>query len=328
MAYSTGSYASLDALMTSLFSFATANGWTQDQLNTTTDEAALHHTAGNNIHVSFDWGSGNSIGIHQALGYTGGNSPGAHPNDSGNGDTGSNTERRVAGIDADGTYYFFSNFHSEADFIYIVLEYSSGIYRHFGFGELAGVYKSGNWTGGEFAYGHEWGQGAGNIDSPIASNHSFLLDGGSNSSSSLKSATIHMEGFPDIVGTSKWGVVGLTGLVPGNDAAGVLRYIVTGGARSSVYINSFSPFLPSVNTGIFPGMPLPLFAVNKVPSQDRVYFLGYMPDCRMLSIGSFTPAQEITIGSETWTIFPAVRKQKLELNTEESWNMGVMYRKA
>ena len=324
MAYESSTYSSLDDLMTKLFTFAvtTLGTWTQDQLNTTTDEAALHHTAGANIYVSFDWGSGNSIGIHQALGYTGGNSPGAHPNDSGNGDTGGNTERRVANVATSGTYYFFSNFGATADFIYVVLE-SSGIFRHFGFGELI---KCGDWTGGAFAYGHEWDQGATLIDEPGSSSHAFLLDGVG--SVAAEQATVHMEGFQDAPASCKWGVVGNKNITPGNDTAGNGRYRVQGGARGGPYVEAFLAFNPSLGAGLVPGIPIALFAINTTPTPDRAYFMGYMPDCRMAQISAFTAGQELTIGSETWKVFPAVRKQRLQVNTEESWNMGVMYRKA
>lgn len=331
MAYESSTYSSQDDLINKLFTFAvtTIGGggvWTQDQLNTTTNEAALHHTAGANIYVSFDWDGTNSIGIHQALGYTGGNSPGTHPNDSGNGDTGALNERRVAGIgNGSGNYWFFSNFGATADFIYVVvLPDATSTYRHFGFGELI---KVGDWTGGAFAYGHEWDTANANKDDPASGAHSFLLDGAA-SANANECATVHMEGFQNAPASCKWGVCGIKNITPGNDTAGNGRYRIQGGARSGPYVETFLPFAPSVSTGLVPGIPIALFAINQTPTPDRAYFMGFMPDCRMIQMGPFTAGQELTIGSETWKVFPAVRKQFLQNDTEESWNMGVAYRKA
>jgi len=325
VAYATTTPASQDALISDLMTFATTTdgSWTQDQLDTSGNEAALHHTADSDIYVSFEWDE-TDIGVHIALGYTGGNSPGNHPNDSGNGGVGSG-KRRVAGI-GNGAFtaaHFFSNFTATADFIYVVLEYSAGLYRHFGFGELD---KVGDWTGGEFAYGHEWDQLSQNIDTPTSSSHSWLLDGGAGIPA--EAATIHMEGFQDAPASSRWGVVGIKTLTPGNDGDANGRYVVQGGGRAGPYANSFAIAQPSVNTGLVPAWPVVPFAYNATPSPDRAYKLGFMPDCRVVNMKNFSPGQELTIGGQTWKVFPAVRKQFLKNDTEESWNMGVMYRKA
>lgn len=329
MAYLSGSYSSLDDLMTQLSTWlgTTLGTWTIDELSIVTDRLQVHHTAGANIFVQFAW-TATDIAVHQSLAYTGGGAPGTHPNNSGNGGT-TNGNRRVSGLDAAGNFYFFSNFGAVSDFFYVVLEYETGKYRHFGAGELAGAHKNGDWTGGAFAYGAEWATGISDIDTPRSSQHSFLLDG--LASVANEAATIHMEGFQNGPANSKWGVIGLMTLTPGNDTAGNGRYVVQGGARGGPHIEAFMPFVPAVNTGIVPGIPIKLYAINTTPAPDRAYLLGTMPDCRMISIGAFDPAAEITIGSETWKIFPAARKQYTAGgagNTEESWNMGVIYRKA
>src|SRR5688572_20057681 len=118
MAYQTGTASSLSDLMSQLNTFAVANGWTSDELDTASSprEMAIHKGS---IYVSFAWTTTPlHLSVHQALGYTGGNRAGTHPDDSGNGYNGPSTqtdvniltERCVNNINnGPYTYYFFEN---------------------------------------------------------------------------------------------------------------------------------------------------------------------------------------------------------------------------
>ena len=82
MAFSTNTAADLNALMTALDTFAVANGWTSDEINTAGGESAMHR---NSVWVSFKraTSSPTNLSVYQALGY--GGTPGAGTDDSGNG---------------------------------------------------------------------------------------------------------------------------------------------------------------------------------------------------------------------------------------------------
>ena len=49
-------------------------------------------------------------------------------------------------------------------------------------------------------------------------------------------------------------------------------------------------------------------AYYRDPNNDRVYLLGYLPNVRGLNIRNFTPGQEVTVGSDTWVMFPLSSK--------------------
>jgi hypothetical protein len=324
MAYAQVTPVGQDDLVTKINTFlVTTDGqYTQDDLDLPNDEAAWHLTSPASQYISMEWDL-THLGLHHALGFTPGNSPGAHPNDSGNGGVGA-SDRRVNDI-GNGSYttcHFFSNFPTAPPaFFYCVLEYASGLYRHFGWGDLV---KVGNWTGGTFCYGANWDQSAGGIDDPKGSSHSVLLD--SDGSTVARAPTVHMVGFQDQPASGKWGVC-TASTSAGNDGDGNGRALIIGGSRGGPYMNSFGVYNASVLTGIVPAIPIHLFYRNLTPSPDRWYELGMMPDCRMVQMENLQPAEEFTVGGQTWIAFPISRKQFLKNDTEESWNMGVAYRK-
>ena len=99
MAFETGTATSHEDFFNQLSTFAVANGWTEDEHDTVNDEIALSLST---IFVSFRYNNTDAISIHQALGFTPGNTPGNHPDDSGNGlKTGAiTTQRRLNVIGA------------------------------------------------------------------------------------------------------------------------------------------------------------------------------------------------------------------------------------
>jgi len=150
--FETGTATGIADLLTKLGTFATAVAgvWVQDQLDTVGGSFALHKsTGGVEIWVSFRWdvATPQHLSVHQALGYTGGNQPGNHPNDSGNGynantshvDTSLALERHVSdlGTGPFPSYFFFEDNH----YIHVVVEIVTDEFRHFGFG-LLNPYRS------------------------------------------------------------------------------------------------------------------------------------------------------------------------------------------
>ena len=334
MAYQTGSASGQENLLSALFTFAVANGWTQDLFDTSNNKGSLHK---GNCYVHFRWDGtdGTAIALYQSLGYVGGNDPWNHTDDSGNGTTGTSLEsqRRVNGI-GNGTYpayHFFA--HTSPDVIWVVLEYASGLYRHFGFGTLD---KKGSWTGGEFVAGHVWQPNQSDIPSSVY--HSLLLDGRYVNSSNYgatyqnMAATVHAEGMPNQNGSSKWGVCGWGMLStlpdPANDRAGNPRYWIQGGFRDGPVIEQYGWASPSLNDGFIPMMPIELFWADKDAVGGRaMYYIGKAPYVAHIQHEGIIVAQEITVGGDDWIVFPAVRKKYEQDDTEESWNMGIMYKK-
>ena len=318
MAYSTGGATSHDNFFTSLDSFLTTNGWTQDIFNTTTNEGAWHKGT---VYAQIRWDGTDNFTLFHSLGISG-SIPGT--NDSGNGDTGSaphTAERRcnVVGTLSAATYYFFA----DGDYFHCALEVATGRFRHFGWGILD---KEGDWTGGEYCYGHIWDQSAGNIDAPAASVHTVGLDSRNDGLTNQDCATVHIEGFPSQGGTSKWGVV--TSLTAaGNDTAGVARVLLDGFMRDGPWPNAVLFIPANVNDGFVPMCFIEVYYRLESPSPDRYYLLGVQPDVMLINMKNINPGDEFSVGADTWKVFPTVRKQTLENNTEESWNGGIAYKK-
>lgn len=319
MANQTGNATDLADLVAKLFTFATGNGWTQDLLNTGAGKAAMHKGT---VYVSFRWDPSTplALGIYQALGYTGGNDPGTHPDDSGNGAvSGSNSfliqERSIADIGngAFPSYYFFL----DSGYLHVVAETSSTIFRHFGFGTIL---KTGDWTGGEYCYGQVHDANLAN-----SNQNSALLDGLFSQSAGVeKAATVHVEGMPGQSGSSKWGIAwGSTTSLP-NDTGGNPRINLQGGFEGGPISRQFAFYSGGSQSGLIPQYPISCWYRN--PSTNFVYFLGYMPDMRGVNLKSFAAKDEIVIGSDTWVVFPTSEKTTSAVSSR-SYNQGIAYKK-
>lgn len=329
MAYETGTATSMDDLITKLMTFATANGWTQDQLDTTANSAALHK---GNIWVSFRWDPAGPdvLSIHQALGYTGGNEPGTHPNDSGNGfntttshiNANLDNERCVNGM-GNGPYpsYFFFESDASPVYIHIVVEKSTDVFRHFGFGTIFPKY--GNWTGGEYAYGNKQIN-----DSPInRTSNVHMLDGLFNGTGEIavSAPTIHAEGLVGEGGSSKWGQVwGGTSTTPPDDTGGNDKVSIHGGFKGGPIARGMAVVSPAGSgSGLVPMYPIGLFHRE---TDNDCYFLGFQPDVRGVNIKNFSNKQEVTIGSDVWVFFPLAQRTATP-GTDRTYNSGVAYKK-
>lgn len=332
MAFETGQATDIPDLISKLSTFLTANGWTEDQRDNTARQFAFHK---NSVYFSGKWGTdtANIMSLHQALAYTGGTRPGEHTDDSGQGynatssQTRANllTERHVdfANVGPYPNYWFFENDASPA-YIHVVVEISTGLFVHFGAGELV---KFNDWTGGEYVYGHYH---TGNNEAQADS--TFLLDGYSNSSSGTdedRPATLHVEGLTSQPVSGKWGIVWSRDTNLGTDRAGIARVMVQGGFRGGPITADFGNFGGSVTTGLIPLPPITLWHVSgdiAVGSGALACYLGYMADVRQINIRFFTAGQEIAYGGDTWVIFPASMRETNSV-AKASGYLGVAYKK-
>lgn len=318
MAFETNTAASMSSLITALHTFATANGWTQNELNTGTGRSALSR---NNVFVSFRWDTSapNHLGIYQALGFTVSNDPGTHPNDSGNGavsgtDSVLDDERHVNALgNGPFTYWFF-----EQDvYLHVVVEKSADVFRHFGFGTLE---KTGDWTGGEYAYGH-MPQTAGGA---IGTDGTLLLDGlfsDLTSSNEARAATLHVEGLPNQVASGKWGQVWGADTGSQNDTAGIAKVNIQGGFRGGPTASRFGRYSAGSGSGGIPMYPIETYYQDV--ANLRAYYLGRMPDVRGANIRFFSPRQVVNIGGSDWYFFPSQQKG---IGTG-TVNQGIAYRR-
>jgi hypothetical protein len=273
------------------------------------------------------------------LGFTPGALPHAHPDDSGNGSTTSpaTTGRRVNFTNGQSaanagpyTYYFFANGGSATPTIYVVVMATDGVYRHFGFGHLV---KAHDYTGGEFCYGHVWTTTTTLSDDPLSVSSQFLLDGRCTASTATElsnQGTVHLEGLAGQVSGGKWGVCytpadGVTG----NDrqTSPKARLQLMGAARCGLWGYALAWARSSQLSAHKILIPIPVLWRDAVVSPDTWKWLGEMPDIALFNMAYFTGGDEIAVASDTYMVFPWVRKQYTNGNVEESWNAGVAYKK-
>lgn len=320
-----GSYTSQQNLISILRTYLLqlSSPWTID--NWEDDATPVLEAHIGNVYVQLE-GDQTDIAVYQSLGYSGGAGPGTQTDDSGNGGFGTNDRQAEAIGDSAGNYWFYGPISGSEDFVYVVLEYSTGFYRHaFGFGDLI---KANDYTGGEFCYAGNWDQGS-SIDLANSGVHSVLLDQGSGVAG--QSATVHLEGMTDEPNAAtKWGVITLTSSA-GNDTAGEPRWLCTGGVRGGPY----TPLVfrqASLLDGLFPGVPIKVWTRYDDSTPHRWQLLGTMPFARVVQMGLLDAQDTFSVGGETWRVFPAARKIYItpegSSGTEESWNLGIAYRES
>lgn len=329
MAYATGSAADIDALMDAFDTFITANGFTQDQYDSTDSGTYANigswHETGGTLYFSIRWDDTNEeLAVFQALGYTGTDFPQNQTDDSGQGATGSPwTSGRHVNLESVGpftAYHFFTD--AAGTYVHVAIEVDSGRWRHFGFGTLD---KANDFTGGEYAYGHVWSQSVAQIDDPRNVSNYFHLDMGA---SATHAATVHAEGLPDQGGSDKWLVCfGGTPATAGTDRGGADRFPCVGTARGGLWTHSLAWIRGTALNVFIPLIPIEVMYRNTSTVPDTAFFLGRVPDTAIVNMNNFNDGDEFTIGSDTWKVFPWVRKQFNQDNTEESWNAGIAYKK-
>ena len=342
MAYQTGSATDATDLMSKLSTFAQANGFTEDYYNGTNKFLSLSRPA-LNLYVSFQWNA-NYIALYQALGYSGGSAetPWLQVNDSGNGSDNFGTYpdrgRQVTEIGAGPftAYHFFA--HDNPYNVYVVLEFSPGLYRHFGFGFIS---KTGIWTGGAWCAGHLWNKGGsvpyGAFSSPDHSGHSVLMDTLTSQNAPYfgtyntnAGGTLHVQGLPGMSAASKWGQSMNNGVLDvdfSNDRAGNPRVRILGGCRGGPAMVQFGRYLPNLSNGFIPIIPMEIFYCRGESAANGWYFLGMMHNVGHIHLQGIDPATELTVGADTWIAFPMVRKANVGGTNQESENAGIIYKK-
>lgn len=340
MTHETGTAVDLEDLLAKLDTFATTThgGWTagySPNPNTTNGWFELHKGS---LSFSAKYPTVETpqhMSLHQASAYVNSSTaPGAHTADSGNGynagttgHTNANllTERCVQSI-GNGpfpSYHFFADDTAPRDYIHVAVQPESGLYRHFGFGSL--VKFGDNWTGGEYVYGHDMSTATNAPPDNVL--HNCFLDGLATAGSLqiARSATVRIASGLLNQGAAVWGVSNAAASASlGTDTAGNVRRQIHGGFRAGMEARGFGNPIGSLSSGI-----VPLYSIGayyRDPTASRVQLLGYMPDVRALNIRNFSPEEEVTIGSDTWVVFPFSRRTTANVLNRSAFS-GVAYRK-
>lgn len=322
MAYQTGTASSIEDLMQLLHDFAVANGWTSNIMSTTNDWMAINNGS---VYVQFRWDNTNAFACFHSRGFTStGTAPGNHTGDDGCGTVDASAPynasitsgRCVTGI-GNGpftAYHFFTN--GTTNHIHCVLEYSPGLFRHWSFGTIN---KIGTWTGGEYCVAHS-------VFSTSLTSNVFLWgsNGGTSSTDSNRTGSLHIEGMPNQSGGMQWQLFSTQASSVGNDRAGNARLTSPGGLINyNPWLAAFGYIRASLLNGFLPLIPIPIWWRDTAPAPDQYMLLGFAPDVYLIQMANFNPGDEFTIGATTYKVFPLISKS----TTQYSLYGGIVYPK-
>jgi hypothetical protein len=296
------------------------------------------------IAAQWDTGTPDNLGLYQYYdssgvgNYVRANNPWGQIKDSGNGYAGTSNsnldDERHAPIENSPLQYWAFTGDTYA---HIVVEIASGEYVHFGFGILD---MFNDWTGGEYCYGQRFQGGVG-TDVALQDKSTHLLDatckGTSSPDMAQQAATLRCEGMTDSPAGGLWAVcMGNQGASDlGNDRQSTPkgRIHVSGGFRAHSHALMFGSFAGTITQGLIPTYPIVAYHWDRDISGsstmvDSIAPLGAMKDVRGINIRNFNGGDEVTIGSDTWVVFPSLKKGESGGLTNTTGYQGIMYKKS
>lgn len=340
MAYSNvTALATMDAVLGAITTFLGTAGWSiHTNMGTPTVDTAGINVAGGHVTIasngttmvglrSTSTGPGaNKLLLFTGLGNYSSGIEGSLNGDDGNGAGYTNASVITAPYFAKGfqnligpfpNLYMFSNV--SGDYVHVVLEWSTGKFRHMLFGKLT---QFGTWPGGNGSYfgGSTWSQsGLGNsviggaINQPNSTTHTLPFDNHISNNPPTEWSCNYSNGTDVWISPTE----GLLGAVQHRQGRGSIR-----GGANRMYKN----IQESLFTSLIPLAPVVLGAVKLSDTPPTIRFIGQVPDFRMINVNHLAPAGEFTIGSDTWKCFPLASKG--QTTGQESSNFaGVAYKK-
>lgn len=337
MAFTSQACSGLADMVSKLNTFLNGEGWTTNHNAGTGVFAADKNPTGTTwITFGSQWAPAtpNTLGVYQWHGNTfnTGLNPWAQTNDSGNGAASASnatllTARRAV-LDTGGAVDHLWVFEDTNYFHAVARHGASDRYVHFGAGLLT---KYNDWTGGEYCYAQATDT-SNPSPGPTRTTASYLLDGLSISGTPFTSlqlfvATIHAEGLNNEGGSSKW-MVSMGNQASGSlgtDRAGNARIHAVGGFRGGPFSSLFGNFPGTFARGLVPMYPMPVFYWNRT-TDNAEGPLGYQPDVRGVSMRNFQAEDSVTVGSDTWVLFPSHRIQTTGATAGFTGQQGIAYK--
>ncbi|MCD6358519.1 MAG: hypothetical protein J7L90_00970 [Dehalococcoidia bacterium] len=294
MAYLTSSATDVDGLLDAIRLFAIDQGWTANTHEAITDGMWLHLSKGVahfDLYTDNDAPANYGVDfcIRGATGYDGGAAHTAQP--------GARTDTLWVGTSDLGSGPFVAHhLFAGDDFIHCVVEISSGRYAHLGFGTLE---KAGVYDGGEYCYGTRW----------YLDNISYTWDYSSaqhhypfaNSGAQVRFTENDLDGSDTY---KDWAVFSL-GLGSTTGTLYASSFDNGSGAVGSTPIAINANRQPNYFNGI--SMLIP-FTIACGRANNLTCILGAPKELRYINIKYLTSGQELTLGSDTWLIFPTKQK--------------------
>lgn len=287
VAYETGSASSTADLLTKIAAFAASNGFTVSAVT----GGQVFHSGSIVVGVN---AAATQINMRGATAF--------NPANAWNLQTNAPAKTAVMSCVSSGPYvgYFaFCGDEGGQKYLHVVLELTSGKYRHLCFGQLV---KSGSYTGGVYVEGVNWSQSTSHINVPDSGLHNTVCD-----SRSDFTGTNHMyidydskaNNFQDITNISSHSTTKCSG-----NTRSLSMWDSLYKAQNMKW-NIRTPLFP---LEYFVGRPSALWSP-----------IGRIPNMRYVNLRAIGPEDEIEIGGETWKCFPMVQRQDFAVaNTVES----------
>ena len=311
--YATGTPTSLSDFLNSLATFATSAGWTVDFNAHAGFSANDYYLAVHNGNCYLGYYVPNTaaspgtlvLQLWGATGYAGSTAPAAQ--------AGASPQAALLFPPPAGpytAYHFFSTTTSGVTYLHSLLEYSAGNFLHIHGGCLNPV---GGATPCTYIAGTAWSALAGG---------SSATDGGPSGSGnftpfSAENTALGYKLFQlraTVDSTARW-------FYPGNASPGRAIGAVRSGSKN---IHAFTR-APNTFNQLVPFIPLSLFVERAV---GNVYsYIGDVIDMRWINLANNQAKDEITIGSDTWKVYPVISKLPFGSATAATNNYGFAFRK-
>lgn len=255
------------------------------------------------LYIGFD-ATATTLDFRGALGFNAGNAWNDQPNHSG--------QSFVCNMGAGPytAYHFFVGDEDGFDYAHIALETSATHYRHLVFGQLI---KAGTYDGGFYCDGCAPNLTTNIINSADAGQHVYVCD-----ANNTLNAQGHVQA--DFDGkVNNWATLFSSQTQTDTRAVGSCRTLGFLDPAFAVGVQQWNLRTPM--------WPLNYF-VNR-PSNQRSP-IGRIPHMRFLTIRNFTPGELVTVGGETWMVFPFHRRQTEAVagSVASSSTYGYAYRRS
>lgn len=303
MAYETGNTTGNSDLLSKLSTFAQANGWSYGACS-----GGGMVLSKNGVFTSITSDAG-AVYMMGCTGYSSGSTWNNQPGNSG----------RTAVTNYMGGSHKAYHFFAGNTYIYVVVEVTTNIFRHFNFGELT---KFGTYSGGAFVNGTRWSTQA---SRPIYTHTEYAndpwgfyqvvpFDGACYTNHSSNHVRADIDGNSNKFWT-------LYRAESGGEANSVVRSNT--GLMDSLFDRSLNSFNQRT-------ILLPIYVSVSRPA-GLYSLIGMAPDIRYLNMSNYNPGQTLTIGSDEWVIFPLVQKTNTWLDefsaVQSSAYFGLAYKK-
>lgn len=299
MAYATGAAADADAFMAALVSFLTGQGWSVNKNNWPTwvavSKGDCYVNFRKNAYGTINFNDSNGVARVDtrimcciASGFTD-----TAYNTQPDALTNSNIQNSVVINDMTGPLPSY-HFYADDTYCHVVVQTRAGCYNHLSFGQLEQLNTA--FSPAPSYIGCTWynwwpnGTGGGSMTS-WGGGHSVMFNGdntqffvgGADNVTTTKVRSSHFQNF------NRWSG-------PGNSYGGSIftHFLMTG----NMAVNGNTPFMP-------------LMGIVYQTEQPGTFLLGTAPNIRLVSMVGRSAQDQVTLGSDTWDLYPMRKVQEL-----------------